>query len=279
VPWLPGYEQSHPVRIGNAAHGQFQLDVYGEVMDSLHMSRRLGGGLDASWDMQCALMRFLETAWTQPDEGIWEVRGPRRHFTHSKVMAWVAFDRAIKGVERAGLAGPVDQWRQLRDAIAADIHANGFSATRNSFVQHYGSEELDASLLMMPLVGFISPHDPRMVSTVAAIEKDLLRDGFVQRYANRDNVDGLPPGEGVFLPCSFWLADNLALMGRRDEACELFERLLGLCNDVGLISEEYDPVGRRLLGNFPQAFTHVALINTAYNLGLDDGPAQKRAAP
>ena len=277
LPWLPGYEGSHPVRIGNAAHGQFQLDVYGEVMDSLHMSRHLGGGLDASWDMQSALMRFLETAWTQPDEGIWEVRGPRRHFTHSKVMAWVAFDRAIKAVERAGLAGPVEHWRQLRDKIAADIIANGFSTKRNSFVQHYGSEELDASLLMMPLVGFINPHDPRMVSTVAAIEKDLLRDGFVMRYANRDNVDGLPPGEGVFLPCSFWLADNMALMGRRDEACELFERLLGLCNDVGLISEEYDPVGRRLLGNFPQAFTHVALINTAYNLGLNDGPAQKRA--
>jgi GH15 family glucan-1,4-alpha-glucosidase len=224
-------------------------------------------------------MQFLETSWSRPDEGIWEVRGPRRHFTHSKVMAGVAFDRAVKAVERKQLEGPVEKWRKLRDQIRADIFERGFNKERNAFVQYYGSTELDASLLMMPLVGFISPKDPRMAATVEAIQRDLMQDGFVVRYRNRDKVDGLPPGEGAFLPCSFWLADNLALMDRRDEARVLFERLLSLCNDVGLIAEEYDPAESRLLGNFPQAFTHVALINSAHNLRPAGGPAQNRASP
>ena len=275
--WLPGYENSKPVRIGNAAHHQFQLDVYGEMMDALYLARR--GGLPSdenAWAVQQALIGFLESAWKEPDEGIWEVRGPRRHFTHSKIMAWVAFDRMVKSVERFGLEGPVDRWRALRRAVHEEVCRSGYDTERNTFVQYYGGKDLDAALLMIPLVGFLPPHDTRVRGTVAAIEADLLRDSFVLRYHAREAIDGLPAGEGVFLACTFWLADNFALLGRRDDAVKLFERLLGLCNDVGLISEEYDPSKRRLLGNFPQAFTHVSLINTAMNLSRGTSPAKDR---
>jgi GH15 family glucan-1,4-alpha-glucosidase len=275
--WLPGYENSRPVRIGNAAHKQFQLDVFGEFMDCLYAAERHGlPANENAWRVQKALMEYLETAWKEPDEGIWEVRGPRRHFTHSKVMAWVAADRMVKTVEQSNLDGPVDRWRALRDAIHREVCERGFDAKRNTFTQYYGSKELDASLLMVPLVGFLPPEDHRVKGTVAAIEKHLMANGFVARYPTNPDVDGLPPGEGAFLPCSFWLADNLHLQGRSDEARELFERLLALRNDVGLIAEEYDPVGKRLLGNFPQAFTHVALVNTAMNLARDVGPAVHR---
>ncbi len=280
VPWLPGYEGSAPVRTGNAASGQLQLDVYGELMDSMHTARRMGiHPDDAAWRLESALMDFLESGWQQPDDGIWEVRGPRRHFTHSKVMAWVAFDRAVKAVERFGCDGSVERWRRQRDAVHDEVCQRGFDVARNTFVQYYDGATLDASLLMMPLVGFLPPHDPRVVGTVAAVERDLVVDGFVRRYAPADapHVDALPPGEGVFLPCSFWLADDLALLGRQDDACRLFERLLALRNDVGLLSEEYDPASRRLVGNFPQAFSHVSLINTARNLSRGGGPAAHRA--
>jgi GH15 family glucan-1,4-alpha-glucosidase len=278
VPWLPGYEGSRPVRIGNAAHGQFQLDVYGEVMDTLHLSRRhhlveSGDG----WRVQKVLMDFLESGWEQPDEGIWEVRGARRHFTHSKMMAWVAVDRAVKGIERGGLDGPLDRWRALRDRIHRDVCERGFNTSRNAFVQYYGADALDASLLMMPLVGFLPARDPRVLATVAAIRRELMVDGLVMRYRTESGVDGLPAGEGVFLPCSFWLVDNLALNGQRDEAHRIFERLCTLCNDLGLFSEEYDPVAHRMLGNFPQAFTHVCLLNTMHNLTRADGPAHHRS--
>jgi GH15 family glucan-1,4-alpha-glucosidase len=277
IDWLPGYENSAPVRIGNAAHRQFQLDVYGEVMDALYLARRSGLQPDEnSWRVQLALMDFLESAWSKPDEGIWEVRGPRRHFTHSKMMAWVAVDRMIKSVERFGLEGPLERWRKLRAAIHEEVCRKGFDRERNTFVQFYEGKELDASLLMMPLVGFLPPSDPRVSGTVEAIERDLVTDGFVSRYATKETVDGLPPGEGVFLPCTFWLADNLALLGRHGEAQRLFQRVLDLRTDVGLLSEEYDPTKRRLLGNFPQAFTHVSLINTASNLSRASGPAKDR---
>ncbi len=281
LPWLPGYERSRPVRIGNAAVDQFQLDVFGEVMDSLHTARRHRSVPDDdAWSLQKAILRSLEQRWREPDEGLWEVRGPRRHFTHSKVLAWVAFDRGVKAVERSGLPGPVDHWRALRDTIHADVCAQGFNAAVPAFTQSYGSADLDASLLMLPLVGFLPPTDPRIRATVAAIERDLLTDGFVLRYRTsaEGDVDGLPEGEGVFLACSFWLADNYVLQGRHDEARALFERLIGLANDVGLLSEEYDPRARRQLGNFPQAFSHVSLINTAYNLTQRRGPAADRAA-
>ena len=275
--WLPGYEGSRPVRIGNAAHRQFQLDVYGEVADALHLARRHGvPPNENAWRVGGTLMRHLESVWRLPDEGIWEVRGPRRHFTHSKVMAWVAFDRIVKEAERFGRDGPVERWRSLRDEIHAEVCAKGFDARRNTFVQRYGAEDLDAALLMIPLVGFLPAEDPRVRGTVAAIQSELLRDGFVERYPTHPEVDGLPPGEGVFLPCTFWLADNLVLQGKHDEARALYERLLDLCNDVGLLSEEYDPGARRLLGNFPQAFTHVALINTAFNLTREVRPATDR---
>jgi GH15 family glucan-1,4-alpha-glucosidase len=279
VDWLPGYEGARPVRIGNAASGQFQLDVYGEVIDSMYQSRRYGlEAEEAGWRLEKALLEFLESAWEKPDEGIWEVRGPRRHFTHSKVMAWVAVDRAVKAIEQFQLDGPLERWRQLRDAIHEQVCREGFNPALNAFVQYYGSDLLDASLLMMPLVGFLPPCDPRMCGTVAAIERHLLRDGFVARYATTSSVDGLPPGEGAFLPCTFWLADNYALMGRPDDARGVFERLLGLCNDVGLLSEEYDPEARRLVGNFPQAFSHVGLVNTAVNLSSAQGPAAHRCS-
>ncbi|MBW3615426.1 MAG: glycoside hydrolase family 15 protein [Actinobacteria bacterium] len=277
--WLEGYEGSRPVRIGNAASRQFQLDVYGEVMDCLHQARRAGVSPDPfSWQLQRALMEFLEGHWRDPDEGIWEVRGPRRHFTHSKVMAWVAADRAVKAVELFGLDGPAQRWRSLREEIRADVCRHGFDADRGAFTQSYGRPELDASLLMLPLVGFLDARDPRMVGTVAAIEAELLGRGFVHRYADRSfgEIDGLPGGEGAFLPCSFWLADNYLLQGRVDEGRALFQRLCGLANDVGLLSEEYDTVRGRLVGNFPQAFTHVALVNTAHNLGGGRGPARAR---
>jgi GH15 family glucan-1,4-alpha-glucosidase len=275
--WLPGYEGSAPVRIGNAAWRQFQLDVYGELMDALHLARRAGLDPDENaWRVQRALMDFLESAWKEPDEGIWEVRGPRRHFTHSKVMAWVAVDRMVKAVERFGLAGPVERWRGLRATIHDEVCAAGFDHEQNSFVQYYGAKDLDASLLMIPLVGFLPATDSRVRGTVEAIERHLVTDGFVARYPTRQHVDGLPPGEGAFLACTFWLADNLALLGRQDDALRLFERLLALRNDVGLLSEEYDPGRKRLLGNFPQAFSHVSLVNTAYNLARAMGPAEDR---
>ncbi len=275
--WLPGYENSHPVRIGNAASKQFQLDVYGEVMDSLYQARR--NGLEPQkegWAVATALANFVAKAWKEPDEGIWEVRGGRKHFTHSKVMAWVALDRAVKAIETFGVEGPVDQWRKTRDEIHQEVCEKGFNQQLGSFVQYFGSKELDASLLMVPLVGFLPPSDPRVRGTVEAIEKGLMRDGFVQRYDTRSETDGLPPGEGAFLACTFWMADNLHLLGRHDDAVKIFERLLSLRNDVGLLSEEYDPTAKRLVGNFPQAFSHVGLVNTAMNLARQNAPAERR---
>jgi GH15 family glucan-1,4-alpha-glucosidase len=277
LPWLPGYEGSQPVRTGNKAVEQFQLDVYGEIMDALHQTRRNGIDSDEyAWRLQRALMEFLESAWGRPDEGIWEVRGPRRHFTHSKVMAWVAMDRAVKAVEDFGLDGPVDRWRAIRSDIHAQVCRQGFNAERGTFVQYYGSQSLDASLLMIPLVGFLPATDPRVQGTVEAVQRHLMDDGLVARYNSSSEVDGLPSGEGVFLACSFWLVDNLILLGRREEATRLFERLLEIRNDVGLLSEQYDPKARRLLGNFPQAFSHVGLVNTACNLSGGGGPAAQR---
>jgi GH15 family glucan-1,4-alpha-glucosidase len=277
--WLPGYEGSRPVRIGNAAVKQRQLDVYGEVMDAFHQARRSGiAPSEVAWSLQQALMGFLESAWVEPDEGIWEVRGPRRHFTHSKVMAWVAFDRAIKAVERFHLSGSIDRWRQKRAEVHAEVCSRGYDPKRAAFTRYYGSKELDASLLMIPLVGFLSPEDERVRNTVAAVERELLTDGLVRRYSDSEHVDGLPPGEGAFLACTFWLVDNLALMQRHDRARELFEHVLTLRNDVGLLSEEYDQRDKRLVGNFPQAFSHVALINSAYNLSREGGPAHDRKA-
>jgi GH15 family glucan-1,4-alpha-glucosidase len=278
IPWLAGYEGSRPVRIGNAAAAQLQLDVYGELIDTLYQACKGGlTGHDVAWRLQRALLEHLEQAWVQPDAGLWEVRSEPRHFTYSKVMAWVAFDRAVKMVEGFNVGGPVERWRQLRSRIHRDVCDNGFSRKRNSFVQCYGSDELDASLLLIPITGFLPASDPRVVSTAEAIRRELTVDGFVRRYRTGKAEDGLPPGEGVFLACSFWLADNLCMQGRWDEANELFERLLGLANDVGLLAEEYDPVARRLLGNFPQAFSHVALVNTAFNLREREKPAEQRA--
>ena len=278
VPWLPGYENSRPVRIGNAAHSQLQLDVYGEVMDALHVARC--GALAANisgWDLQRELLKHLENIWREPDDGIWEMRGPRRHFTHSKVMAWVAFDRAIKSVERFGLKGPVHHWRRLRAEIHADVCQHGFNRERGSFVQCYGCADLDASLLLLPAMGFLPPQDPRVRGTVAAIERELMVDGFVRRYDTQHIDDGLPPGEGVFLACSFWLVDVYVMLGRLDDARALFERLLALRNDLGLLSEQYDPASKRLLGNFPQAFSHVGLVNSAFNLSRARRPVDQRA--
>jgi GH15 family glucan-1,4-alpha-glucosidase len=264
---LPGYEGSAPVRTGNAAAAQFQLDVYGAVLDALYEGCK--GGLaryDSAWDLQCALLRHLEKVWQLPDAGIWEIRAAPRHFTYSKVMCWVAFDRAVKMIEGMGVPGPLAHWRKLRERIHQDICEQGVSGKRGCFVQSYGAEELDASLLLLPMMGFVRATDARMVATVAAIQRDLTVDGLVLRYRTRESLDGLPPGEGVFLACSFWLADNLRLQGRLDEARALFARLVGLANDVGLLAEEYDPVARRHLGNFPQAFSHVAMINSALKL-------------
>jgi len=267
LPWLSGYEGSKPVRVGNGASTQFQLDVFGEVMDVLHQARRRHiAPDDESWALQRVLLAELEQRWHEPDEGIWEVRGPRRHFTHSKVMAWVAFDRGVKAVEQFGREGAVDRWRAARDEIQAEVLEHGYDEELGSFVQYYGSRRVDASLLTIPLFGFLPAEDPRVRGTLEAVRRELLVDGFVQRYRHDDeveDVDGLPPGEGAFFLCSFWFVDNLILLGELDEAKEMFERLVALSNDLGLLSEEYDPALKRLVGNFPQAFSHIGLVNTA----------------
>jgi GH15 family glucan-1,4-alpha-glucosidase len=275
LPWLPGYEGSKPVRIGNAASNQFQLDVYGEVIDVLY---RTGAHLDThevshsrktppSLQVGLAALKQVETVWRQPDEGIWEVRGPPQHFVHSKLMAWVAFDRAVKGLSRYEDRFPIERWRKLRDEVHADICTRGFDPNVGAFMQYYGASTVDASVLLAPIVGFLPADDPRILGTVRVIEQRLLKDGFVLRYEQPDShTDGLPPGEGAFLPCSFWYVDVLIMLGRVEEARTMFERLLGLCNDVGLLSEEYDPAAKRMLGNFPQAFSHIALVNSAYAL-------------
>jgi GH15 family glucan-1,4-alpha-glucosidase len=275
--WLPGYQGSAPVRVGNAASRQFQLDVYGELMDTLHLARAAHIAPDpAGWAIQCTLLEFLVPHWRKPDQGIWEMRGEPRHFTHSKVMAWVAFDRAVKDAGEFGLEGPVDRWRAERDAIFAEVCARGFDAARNTFVQSYGSAFLDASLLLIPQVGFLPPEDPRVRGTVEAVERELLVEGLVMRYSTATGVDALPAREGTFLPCSFWLASALCLVDRRAEAEALFERLVGLCNDVGLLAEEYDGRNRRMLGNFPQALTHMALVNTAHLLSISGREAKRK---
>ena len=281
VEWLPGFEDSRPVRIGNAAALQKQLDIYGELADALQHARL--GGLapgEASWDVQCELTEHVEKIWHDEDEGIWEVRGPPRHFTHSKVMAWVAVDRSIEAAEKFHLHAPLDRWRELRKRIHADVCQNGFNSQRGAFTQAYGSSALDASLLMIPLVGFLPCSDARVRGTIEAIGRELMVDGFIRRYIPEHANDGLPGGEGAFLACSFWYVDNLALLGRRNEAIELFERLLTCRNDVGLLAEEYEPHARRLLGNFPQAFSHVALVSSALNLdrGEPAKPAEQRAS-
>jgi len=278
VPWLAGYQNSTPVRIGNAAANQLQLDVFGEVMDALHHGR-VGGlkHLEAGWDFQLALLDHLEKVWSAPDEGIWEVRGGPRHFTHSKVMAWVAFDRGIKSAEAFGLEGPLERWRKVGAEIHEQVCLKGFSRDLGAFVQAYGSDELDASALLMPAVGFLPPEDRRVTGTITAIERRLLRNGFVLRYDTGTADDGLPPGEGAFLACSFWLADAYVMLGRRDDARRLFERLMSLRNDLGLLSEQYDPRAKRLLGNFPQAFSHIALLTTAFNLAHARKPAHQRS--
>jgi GH15 family glucan-1,4-alpha-glucosidase len=278
VHWLSGYEGSKPVRIGNAASGQLQLDVFGEVMDALHQGR-VGGIqlLTEAWDFQRVVLSHLEEIWSCADEGIWEVRGGPQHFTHSKVMAWVAFDRAIKSAEAFELEGPVEHWRKLRAQIHAEVCEKGFNPKVGAFVQAYGSEHLDASALLIPVVGFLPPEDPRVHRTVEAIERRLVRNGFVLRYDTAATEDGLPPGEGAFLACSFWLADAYVLLGRDEDARRLFERLLLLRNDLGLLSEEYDPAAKRLLGNFPQAFSHIALVNTAHNLERAEKPCEQRS--
>ena len=276
--WLPGYQGAAPVRIGNAASGQFQLDVYGEVMDVLHQARKLGLDPEPTvWALQRTLMDFLETHWQEPDDGIWEVRSGRQHFTHSKLMAWVAADRGVTSVERLGLPGPAGRWRALREQIRADILTHGYDEARGTFTQYYGSREIDAVMLMAPLVGFLPVSDERVRGTVATVERELLVDGLVHRYTQEGSAtDGLPPGEAAFLACTFWLADNYVLMGRHQQAEDLFERVLSLRNDVGLLAEEYDTKEGRLVGNFPQAFSHVPLVITAMNLDHTH-PSEERA--
>ncbi|MCE9566724.1 MAG: glycoside hydrolase family 15 protein [Planctomycetes bacterium] len=279
VPWLPGYEGSKPVRVGNAAHGQRQLDVYGEVADALFQARKTGlGPLDDGWRVFRKMMEWLDEHWREPDEGIWEVRGPRQQFVHSKVMAWVAFDRAVKAIERFHHDdSELNRWKETRDTIHREVCEQGFDTKRMSFTQAYGSRALDASLLMIPLIGFLPPHDPRVKGTRDAIGRELMRDGFVSRYDTTETADGLPTGEGAFLPCTFWYADNLVMEGRRDEAAAIFDRLLALRNDVGLLSEEYDVGAGRLVGNFPQAFSHIGLITTALNLSRSNAcPTSQR---
>lgn len=278
VNWLCGFEGSKPVRVGNAASEQMQLDVYGEVVDMLYQARRYG--LDqhkAGWALQKAMVSELEGVWARPDHGIWEVRGGPKQFTHSKVMAWVAVDRAVRGMEEFGHKGPLEKWRALRTQIHESVCKFGFNKAKNSFVQSFGSGKLDASLLMLPLVGFLPANDPRVLGTVAAIERELVNDDLVSRYRTDDAVDGIQEPEGVFLACTFWLVDNYIMQGRREDAERLFRKLLGLCNDVGLLSEEYDPVTGTHLGNFPQAFSHVSLVNTAHNLNSIESPAEHRA--
>jgi GH15 family glucan-1,4-alpha-glucosidase len=278
VSWLPGYRKSSPVRVGNAAHTQLQLDVYGELMDALHHARL--GGLapsESSWGLQRAVLKHLEGVWPRMDEGIWEVRSGARHFTFSKIMAWVAFDRAIKSAKAFNLEGPVDRWRRICREIHDEVCSRGFDPELGSFVSSYGSRNLDASLLLLPAVGFLPPSDPRVRGTIDAIERELLVDGLVRRYDTAESEDGLPSDEGVFLACSFWLVDAYVLLGRKDDARQLFERLLTICNDVGLLSEEYDPRTGRLLGNFPQALSHIALVNSAFNLNEAAKPAKQRS--
>jgi GH15 family glucan-1,4-alpha-glucosidase len=278
--WLAGYEGSQPVRIGNDADKQFQLDVYGEVIDLLFTSQRFGvEHTPDEWDLVKAIVGVVEERWREPDRGMWEIRGEPQHFTFSKVMAWVALDRGVKVIEQFGVEGPLERWRAVRDEIHADVCERGFDSDRNTFTQSYGSHALDASTLMISTVGFLPPDDPRIVGTVAAIERTLLRDGLVYRYTQGEGEtpDGLPPGEGAFLACSFWLVDSYTMIGRRDEAEALFGRLVGLCNDVGLLAEEYDPRAKRQLGNFPQAFSHVGLINAGFNLWHTSRPAEERA--
>jgi GH15 family glucan-1,4-alpha-glucosidase len=280
APWLPGYENSAPVRIGNAAHSQLQLDVFGEIMDVHHQARRAGLTTnDPAWEVQLKFLEHLKKIWKEPDEGIWEIRGTPQQFTHSKVMAWVAFDRSIKSAETFGLEGPLDEWRKLREEIFDEVCAKGFNQELGTFVQYFGSKQLDASLLLLPSVGFLPVSDPRLEATIKAIEQRLLHDGFVMRYNSALTDDGLPPGEGAFLACSFWLADVYTLQGRYADAERLFTRLIGLRNDVGLLSEEYDPRVKRLVGNFPQAFSHMALVNSAYNLTRTGKPVEQRAQP
>ena len=279
LPWLPGYKKSSPVRVGNAASTQFQLDVYGEVMDSLHLARAADlKPHPEAWNVQVALLEFLESHWQDADEGLWEVRGSRKHFTHSKIMAWVAFDRAIKDAEIEGLEAPLDRWRRVRERIHAQVCKKGFDRAHNTFVQSYESTFLDASLLLIPQVGFLPADDPRVLGTIAAIEKHLLVDGLLRRYSTATRVDALPAGEGTFLACSFWLADCYVLTGRRTEAEALFARLLALGNDLGLFAEEYDPRARRMLGNFPQALTHMSLVNTARLLSIPETVAKRASA-
>ena len=277
LPWLSGYEDSRPVRIGNGAVDQLQIDVFGEVIDCLHLGRRLGiRPDDHEWEVERELIEHLEQVWRKPDQGVWETRDGPRCFTHSKVMAWVAFDRAVKNVERFGLPGDSERWARLRDEVHAEICERAFDPDRNAFVQSYDSKHLDAAVLVMALVGFLPPTDPRIIGTVSAVERELVTDGLVSRYDTDTGVDGFRDGEGAFLLCTFWLADNYALMGRRGDARRLFEKILAIRSDLGLLSEEYDPVAGRLLGNFPQAFSHLSLVNTANNLTRSDKPAEER---
>lgn len=278
LPWLAGYAGTKPVRIGNAAYGQLQIDVYGELLDALHVGRKFQlQPSDEAWNFQNVLLEGLKEQWRLPDQGIWEIRGPPRHFTHSKLMAWVAFDRGVRAVEDFGLTGPSESWKAEREEIKAQILSNGWSDKKQSFVQQYGGTVLDASLLMMPSTGFLPPDDPHVTATVQAIRRELVEDGLVLRYRADHAPDGLAGTEGTFLVCSFWLADALAMMGRWQEASELFERLLSLRNDLGLLAEQYDPRSRRQLGNFPQAFSHIGIVNTAHNLMSTQGPAEQRA--
>ncbi len=282
LPWLAGYEHSAPVRVGNAASEQFQLDVYGEVMDALEVARAAGlAPNEDTWSLQKVIMDYLEGHWRDPDNGIWEVRGPRQHFTHSKVMAWVAADRAIRGIEQWGLDGPLEQWKAMREHVHADVLAHGYDAELGSFVQAYGSKDLDAALLLIPAYGFLPPTDPRILGTIEAVQRDLVADGFVRRYrtesAGAGTVDGLEGNEGTFIACTFWLADALCLAGRRDEAREIFHRLLALRNDLGLLSEEWDVANQRQIGNVPQAYSHIGILNTASNLTGAGGPAHHRS--
>jgi len=278
APWLPGYDKSSPVRIGNAAHSQLQLDVYGELMDALHHARQWGlAASESGWALQVGALEHLEEVWPKMDKGMWEVRGHARHFTFSKIMAWVAFDRAIKSAEAFNLDGPLDRWRQLCRKIHDDVCHRGFDPELGSFVRSYGSRDLDASLLLLPTVGFLPPTDPRVRGTVEAIERKLLLDGLVMRYDTTETDDGLVSDEGVFLACSFWLVDAYVLLDRGADARRLFERLVTIRNDVGLLSEEYDPRTGRLLGNFPQALSHIALINSAFNLSEAAKPAMQRS--
>ncbi len=275
---LAGYEGSKPVRVGNAAAAQLQIDIYGELLDAFYQARKRGlVDDDADWMVQCELLKHLETLWSEPDEGIWEVRGPPQHFVYSKIMAWVAFDRAVKTIEEFGLPGPLERWRALRDTIHADVCAKGWNPTIGAFVQAYGSSTMDASVLLASLVGFLPPDDERIRKTVDAVERHLMIGGFVRRYDTDAKADGLSGTEGVFLACSFWFVDNLVMLGRHDDAKAMFERLIGLRTDLGLLSEEYDTEAKRLVGNFPQAFSHIALITSAYNLARHQAPAEERS--